>query len=104
KSGEERLRAARSRRGLISITSMILFVLLGSTLPDSQLARAQTSEPTTEQLQKEIRQRDAIIRSLVRRVEKLERQVGTGASASANPAPAATRPAGRSQPTARTPA
>ena len=48
-------------------------------------ARAQTSEPTIEQLQKEVRQRDAIIQSLVRRVEKLERQVGTGASATAGP-------------------
>jgi hypothetical protein len=104
KLGEERLRAARSRRGLISITSLILFVLLGSTLPGSKSARAQTSEPTTEQLQKEIRQRDAIIRSLVRRVEKLERQVGTGASASASPAAAATRPAASSQPAARPPA
>jgi len=104
KLGEERLRAARSRRGLISITSLILFVLLGSTLPGSKSARAQTSEPTTEQLQKEIRQRDAIIRSLVRRVEKLERQVGTGASASASPAAAATRPAVSSQPAARPPA
>ena len=83
---------------------MILLVLLGSTLPGSKSARAQTSEPTTEQLQKEIRQRDAIIRSLVRRVEKLERQVGTGASASASPAAAATRPAASSRPAARPPA
>jgi hypothetical protein len=80
KLGGEGLRAARSRRALISI----LFLLLGSTLPGSKPSRAQTSEPTTEQLQREIRQRDAIIRSLVRRVEKLERQVGTGASASAS--------------------
>jgi hypothetical protein len=43
--------AARSRRALISI----LFVLLGSTLPGSKPSRAQTSEPTTEQLQREIR-------------------------------------------------
>jgi hypothetical protein len=49
------LRAARSRRGLISITSMTLLVLLASTLPGSKSARAQTSEPTTEQLQKEPR-------------------------------------------------
>ena len=83
---------------------MILLVLLSSTLPGSMAARAQTSEPTTEQLQKEIRQRDAIIRSLVRRVEKLERQVGTGASASASPAAAATRPAASSRPAARPPA
>src|SRR3984893_3565081 len=82
---------------------MILLVLLSSTLPGSMAARAQTSEPTTEQLQKEIRQRDAIIRSLVRRVEKLERQVGTGASASASPAATPTKSAPRSQPGARPP-
>jgi hypothetical protein len=97
------LRAARSRRGLIGTTSMTLLVLLGSTLPGSTAARAQTSELTTEQLQKQILQRDAIIRSLVRRVEKLERQVGTGASASASPAAAATRSAARSRPGAQPP-
>ena len=102
--GGERLRAARPRRGLISPTSMTLLVLLGSTLPGSMVARAQTSGPTTEQLQKEIRERDAIIRSLVRRVENLERQVGTGDSASANPAGAPTRSAARSRPRARPPA
>jgi hypothetical protein len=83
---------------------MTLLVLLGSTLPGSMAARAQTSEPTTEQLQKEIRQRDAIIRSLVRRVENLERQVGTRDSASASPAAAPTRSAARSRPGARPPA
>ena len=97
------MRAARSRRGLIGTTSMTLLVLLGSTLPGSTAACAQTSEPTNEQLQKEILQRDAIIRSLVRRVEKLERQVGTGASASASPAAAATRSAARSRPGAQPP-
>jgi hypothetical protein len=97
------LRAARSRRGLIGTTSMTLLVLLGSTLPGSTAARAQTSELTTEQFQKQILQRDAIIRSLVRRVEKLERQVGTGASASASPAAAATRSAARSRPGAQPP-
>jgi hypothetical protein len=89
---------------LISAMSMTLLVLLGSTLPGSMAARAQTSEPTTEQLQKEIRQRDAIIRSLVRRVENLERQVGTRDSASASPAAAPTRSAARSRPGARPPA
>jgi hypothetical protein len=82
---------------------MTLLVLLGSTLPGSTAARAQTSELTTEQFQKQILQRDAIIRSLVRRVEKLERQVGTGASASASPAAAATRSAARSRPGAQPP-
>jgi hypothetical protein len=83
---------------------MTLFALLGSALPGSMAAHAQTSEPTIEQLQKEVRQRDAIIESLVRRVEKLERQVGTSASATANPAAGATRSAARSQAGARPPA
>jgi hypothetical protein len=83
---------------------MTLVALLGSALPGSMAAHAQTSEPTIEQLQKEVRQRDAIIQSLVRRVEKLERQVGTGASATANPAAGPTRSAARSQAGARPPA
>jgi outer membrane putative beta-barrel porin/alpha-amylase len=40
--------------------------------------RAQEGEPTVQELQKEIRERDAMIRSLVRRVENLERQMVTG--------------------------
>ena len=84
--------------------SITLLALLGSALPGSMAARAQTSEPTIEQLQKEVRQRDAIIQSLVRRVEKLERQVGTGASATANPAAGPTRSMARSQAGARPPA
>ena len=92
------------RLGLIGAMSMTLLALLGSALPGSMAARAQTSEPTIEQLQKEIRQRDAIIQSLVRRVEKLERQVGTGASATANPAAGPTRSMARSQTGARPPA
>ena len=92
------------RLGLISARSMTLVALLGSALPGSMAAHAQTSEPTIEQLQKEVRQRDAIIQSLVRRVEKLERQVGTGASATANPAAGPTRTVARSQAGARPPA
>jgi hypothetical protein len=64
-------------------------------------ARAQTSELTTEQLQKEIRDRDAVIQSLIQRVEKLERQVGTGASATAGPAAGPKRSVAKSQAGAR---
>jgi hypothetical protein len=98
------LRAVGPRPGLISARSMTLVALLGSALPGSMAAYAQTSEPTIEQLQKEVRQRDAIIQSLVRRVEKLERQVGTGASATANPAAGPTRSVARSHAEARPPA
>jgi hypothetical protein len=83
---------------------MTLLVLIGMALQGSMAARARTTKPTVEQLQKEIRQRDAMIRSLVRRVENLERQMGTGASASANPVAAATRPAARSPATTPPPA
>ena len=76
---------------------MAVLVSLGVLLPGSMGAQARTTKPTIEQLQKEIRQRDAIIRNLVRRVENLERQTGTRDSASASPAGVPTRSAARSQ-------
>ena len=76
---------------------MALLVLLGVMLPGSTDARARTTKPTIEQLEKEIRQRDAIIRNLVRRVENLERQTGTSNSASASPTGVPTRSAARTQ-------
>ncbi len=92
------------RRGLASTTAVTLVVLLGVMLPGSMGAKARTTKPTIEQLQKEIRQRDAIIRNLVRRVENLERQTGTGDSASASRAGVPTRSAARSQAVPRAPA
>jgi hypothetical protein len=53
-------------------------------------AFAQMTQPAIEDLQKQLRARDALIESLVRRVEKLERQVRTGT------------PAAGSQPVTRT--
>jgi hypothetical protein len=81
-----------------------LLVLMGAALPGSMAARARTTKPTVEQLQKEIRQRDAIIRNLVRRVENLERHTGTGDSAGEAAAGAPMRSAARSQARARLPA
>jgi hypothetical protein len=82
-------------RGLVSTTSVALPAALGMTLLGSMVAYAQPTKPkpkpTVEQLQKEIRERDALIRSLVRRVENLERQMTTGASANATRAAAAKR-------------
>ena len=78
-------------RGLASATPVAMLAVLGMTLPGSMAAHAQPTKPTVDQLQKEIRQRDALIRSLVRRVENLERQMTTSASASASPAAAAKR-------------
>jgi hypothetical protein len=60
---------------LTSITAVMLLALSGVTSPASTGAHARKAKPTAEQLEKEIRQRDAIIRNLVRRVENLERQV-----------------------------
>jgi len=54
-----------------------LLIFAGTALGISIPASAQSTKPTVEQLQKEIKQRDALIRSLVQRVEKLEQQVGT---------------------------
>ena len=56
-----------------------LLILTGTALGVPTPASAQSANPTVEQLQKEIKQRDALIRNLVHRVEKLEQQVGPGA-------------------------
>jgi hypothetical protein len=95
------LSARCRRRGLASITSMVMLVLLGATLPAPVSARVGTKKPTIEQLEKEIRQRDAIIRNLVRRVENLERQAGAGDPVNANQAGPSMRSAGRSRGRAR---
>jgi hypothetical protein len=84
-------------RGLRSTTATTVLVLFGTALPGSMATRAQTTEPTLEQLQREILQRDAVIRSLVQRVESLERRMGTADSANASPAAAPTRPAAKSR-------
>jgi len=55
---------------------MVIFVFGGMALPVP--THAQEAQPTVEELQKEIRQRDAMIQSLVRRVENLERQMSIG--------------------------
>ena len=91
------MRETCARRELSSATAVAVLVSLGVLLPGSMGAQARTTKPTIEQLQKEIRQRDAIIRNLVRRVENLERQTGTRDSASASPAGVPTRSAARSQ-------
>jgi hypothetical protein len=54
---------------------MTLLVLSGTMLPGPIWARAV--QPTVKELEKQIRQRDAMIRSLVRRVEHLERQMAS---------------------------
>lgn len=54
-------------------------------------AVAQTADPSVKELQKEIRQRDALIQNLVRRVDKLEREVRKGASRSAASPPVVAR-------------
>jgi hypothetical protein len=56
-----------------------LLIFAGTALGITTPASAQSTKPTVEQLLKEIKQRDALIRGLVRRVEKLEQEVGTSA-------------------------
>lgn len=68
-------------------------VLLGGTMLLGPMpACAEAPQPTIEQLQKEIRKRDALIENLVRRVNKLDREMKKIASA---------KPAAERQPAAR---
>lgn len=65
--------------GLASTTKRSAALFAGAALFVAMPARAQTADPSIAELQKEITQRDALIESLVRRVDKLERQVRKGA-------------------------
>jgi Putative MetA-pathway of phenol degradation len=76
----------------MSPTAITMGVLFVTALPGSIAARAGTTKPTITRLQEEIRQRDTLIRSLVRRVENLERRMVTGDRVSASPTSAAKRP------------
>jgi hypothetical protein len=106
--GDDGLSAKRARRVLTSMTALTSLVLLGVALPGSVTARTRTAKstakPTVEQLEKEIRQRDAIIRNLVRRVENLELQTGRGEPNGGSPTGAATRSVARSKTGAKPPA
>src|SRR6266446_6410335 len=62
----------------ISIRGLTLTIIAGVAFLEPMLAHAQTTGPTVEQLQKEIQERDAVIRDLLLRVTKLERQMATG--------------------------
>src|SRR5438876_9476866 len=64
--------SCRSRRGLTLTT------VAGAAFLEPMLAHAEATGPTVEQLQKEIQERDAVIRDLLNRVTKLERQMATG--------------------------
>jgi hypothetical protein len=83
-------------RALISATAKSLLVVAGTALWPEMPASAQTAEPTVEGLQKQLRQRDALIQSLVRRVEKLERRMENGTPAAGGPPAAVTRAVARS--------
>jgi len=54
------------------------------TIVLAQPALAQSAEPTVQELQKEVRQRDALILNLARRVALLEKQVNKRSSTSAS--------------------
>ena len=77
---------------------MVVLVLSGMALPFP--IRAKDRQPTVQELQKEIRQRDELIRSLVHRVENLERQIGSRPPDTAEPATTVARRAAKSRPPA----
>jgi hypothetical protein len=89
----------RGRRGRVVFG--VGAVLVAATPAFAQTADAQMAEPTIEVLQKQLRARDALIENLVRRVEKLERQVRTGTPATGNQS--VTRAVARSGPGASAP-
>lgn len=92
--GGRLLKAPHLRRG--STGAAIAVLVLGwMALPLP--IRAQDSQPTVQELQKEIRQRDELIRSLVHRVENLERQIGSRPPDTAEPAPTGARRAAKSR-------
>ena len=77
---------------------MVVLVLSGMALPFP--IRAKDRQPTVQELQKEIRHRDELIRSLVHRVENLERQIGSRPPDTAEPATTVARRAAKSRPPA----
>jgi hypothetical protein len=74
-----------------------LLVIAAAMVLSAPYARAQTAvEPSVEDLQKQIRQRDALIQNLVRRVEKLERETSRRAPIAGSASPTVTRVVGKS--------
>jgi hypothetical protein len=73
-----------------------LSALAQTAAPDTAVGASATKDPTVKELQNEIRKRDALIESLARRVERLERQVNRqaakSAAARANVVPAVASP------------
>ncbi len=75
------MKAIGARPGLKGTAALSLIVLCGTSVLNLGSAWAQTAdEPTVQQLQKEIKTRDALIENLLRRVENLERRVGSTAA------------------------
>lgn len=93
------MRAVGAKPGRKGTAAINLAMLYGALALNAGSACAQTTEPTIGQLQQEIKKRDALIENLLQRVEKLERRVGTTATAN-NPAPVIARKGAPSQPSA----
>lgn len=89
------MRAIRACCRLKSSTTQGVLAVAGIALVAATPAFAQSAEPSVKELQKEVRQRDALIQSLVRRVDELERKVGKGTAATRTASPNATRAAAR---------
>jgi hypothetical protein len=85
----------RTQRGLKSTTALSLLAVGGAALAPPSWA--QEAEPNVSQLQREIGERDALIRNLVRRVENLERQMRAGAASAGAPATGGRSPAAPAQ-------
>ena len=91
------MRAVGARPGRKGTAAISLGVLCGALVLNAGSAWAQTTEPTIEQLQKEIKKRDALIENLLRRVENLEQRMGTTATAN-HAAPVVARKSAPPQP------
>jgi hypothetical protein len=78
-------RGSTAAKNIALVTSAML--LLAAPALAQTAEPSATAEPSVKALQKEIRKRDALIESLARRVEKLERQVNKQAASRPAPRP-----------------
>jgi Putative MetA-pathway of phenol degradation len=76
-----------SLRGLIAFGLLYAMPLVGQTAPSPEANNRDRTEARFQQLQQELRERDAIIRNLLERVSELEKKINVAS-------PAAVRPAG----------
>ena len=98
------MRGRGTRRARWSSTTGGIFALAGAGFLISAPAFAQTAEPaepSVKELQKEIRERDALIQSLARRVANLEKQVIKRTTTPVAPQRTAATPSAKTSPSAQ---